>query len=151
VSDGKKKEGHRAGYRIDGVRAAAELLAGLEPTHRERLMKEMSAVNPGMTQNIRGKLFVFEDLARLEPAQFQKLFHETPRARWVLALRRTTPEMTAFVHGQLSLRAREELQEEVALQGPKRVSDIAAAQAELVEQALKRGYELGGAKKPTGT
>lgn len=137
------KKGEQAGYRIDGVRAAAELLAGLDPAHRDKLMKEMSAINPGMTQNIRGKLFVFEDLQRLDPAQFQKLFHELPRARWVLALRRTTPAMMAFVLGQLSLRGREELQEEVALQGPKRVTDIAAAQADIVEQALKRGFELG--------
>ena len=128
---------NQQGRRIDGLGAAAELLNGLDPEHRKRLMDQLAARDPQVAQKLEKRMFGFEDLTRVSDHDLQHLLREVPNSKLVLALRRVTPELLESVFRNMSARAGEVLREEVATQGPKRVSDIMAAQNDIIKIALR--------------
>jgi flagellar motor switch protein FliG len=132
-----KNQDPKQGKRIDGVGLAAELLNGLDPEHRKKLMDQIVTRDPRMAQKLGQRMFVFEDLSKLSDHDLQHLLKEIPNTKLVLALRRATPEFLEAIYRNMTARAGEVLRDEVATQGPKRVSDIQAAQADIVKVALR--------------
>lgn len=135
----KKKSGEN--IRIDGLRAAAELLNALDPEHRQKLMTELYTKDPGLTRKIEDRMYTFEDLVELSEDDWRILFQAVPRGQMVLALRRGPQPILDVLGRSLTARAWETLQEEVAAQGPKRVSDIQVAQMAIAKVALKLKQE----------
>lgn len=127
--------------RIDGLASAAELLNGLDPEHRKRLLSELAARDPGLTRKLEDRMFGFEDLARLSDADLQRLLKEVPNTKLVLALRRAPAGLLAAIYRCMTARGGEVLRDEVAAQGPKRVSDIMSAQADITKIALRLADE----------
>jgi flagellar motor switch protein FliG len=125
------------GKKIDGLGVAAEILNGLDPEHRKRLLDQLAARDPGVAQNIEKRMFGFEDLRGLTDQAFQLLLREVPHSKLVVALRRATPELQESIFRNMTSRAGEMLREEVQNQGPKRVSDIVAAQNDILKIALR--------------
>lgn len=123
--------------KIDGLGAAAELLNGLDPEHRKRLLGQVAARDPKVAENIEKRMIGFEDLRRLSDTDLQAVLREAPHSKIVLALRRATPELQEAFYRCITARAGEMLREEVRDQGPKRVSDIQAAQADIIKIALR--------------
>jgi flagellar motor switch protein FliG len=130
-----KKESQ--GIKVDGMAIAAEMLNGLDPEHRKKLLDQMAKRDPNITQKIQKRMFGFEELIGLEDHDFQLLLREIPNSKLVMALRRATPELLTKIYRNMSARAGEILKEEVDTQGPKRVSDIVAAQADILKIALR--------------
>ena len=128
---------NQQGRKIDGMGVAAEILNGLDPEHRKKLMEQLAARDPQVVQKLEKRMFVFENLVRLSDHDLQHLLREVPNSKLVLALRRVTPELMEAVFKNTSARAGEVLREEVATQGPKRVSDIMAAQNDIIKIALR--------------
>jgi flagellar motor switch protein FliG len=129
------------GIKIDGLGAAADLLKGLDPDHRKRLMTELEARQPGLTQKLSSRMLVFEDLARIEGLGLQLVLKEVPHSKLVLALRRAPDLLHEAIYRGMTARGGEALREEVAGQGPKRVTDIQAAQADILKIAARLADE----------
>lgn len=131
----KNKPGE--GTRIDGLGAAAELLNGLDPEHRKRLLEQVAKRDPKVAENIEKRMFGFEDLRRLSDHDLQLVLREAPHSKIILALRRATEALQESVYRNVTSRTGEMLREEVRTQGPKRVSDIQAAQNDILKIALR--------------
>jgi flagellar motor switch protein FliG len=123
--------------KVDGVGIAAQLLNGLDPEHRKRLMDKLTERDPELMQKVEKRMFVFEDLVRLSDHDFQLLLRETQSSTLVLALKRVTPELREAIFRNISARARDALRDEVATQGLRRVSDIMEAQNGILKIALR--------------
>ena len=50
------------GRRIDGLGAAAEMLSGLDPEHRKRLLEQVYRRDPKIASSIERRMYGFEDL-----------------------------------------------------------------------------------------
>lgn len=132
-----KDETPPGGKKIDGVGAAAEMLGGLDPEHRKRLLEQVAKRDPRIAESIEKRLFGFEDLRGLSDHDMQLVLREAPHSKIIVALRRATPELQESVYRNVTSRTGDLLREEVRTQGPKRVSDIQAAQADLLKIALR--------------
>src|SRR4051794_16182122 len=129
------------GKRIDGLGAAAELLGGLDPEHRKRLLAEVAKRDPKVAADIESRMFGFEDLRALSDHDMRLVLRETPHSKIILALRRATEPLQEAIYRNMTSRAGDMLRDEVRTQGPKRVSDIVAAQADILKIAMRLASE----------
>ncbi len=112
--------------------------ASLSKSVLERLAKEV----PQIASEIQALMFVFEDLTKIDSKGMQKVLAEVDKADLTLALRAAPPEVRQKLLDNLSSRARETIQEEIDLMGPKPLSEIEAAQKRILQ--LVRGMEERG-------
>jgi len=126
--DGKKRA---------GLDVAADLLSDLDKDHRERVLAGIAALDPAMARKLREAMCVFEDLIHVDPREIQVLVRELPPGLLAMAMRKVSAALKAHIFSGLSERAAEILREDIDALGPQRVSDVQAAQVQVMELAQK--------------
>jgi flagellar motor switch protein FliG len=81
---------------------------------------------------IRSLMFVFEDLAKLDPGGIQTLLRNTDKEKLALALKGANDEMRNLFMSNMSERAAKIMREDMQAMGPVKLKDVEAAQQELV-------------------
>jgi flagellar motor switch protein FliG len=125
---------------VGGVGMAAKILNRID-THRvEAILKQISAVDADLAQQIENSMFVFEDLIRVDDRNFQMLLRSVDQKLLVSALKGADPKLLEKVMRNLSQRSAEMLRDEISSRGPMRVTEIDAAKREIVgiAQRLER-------------
>lgn len=102
----------------------------------EELARSLERSVPDRFQAIKKKMFVFDDLVRLDPNQLAKVFREVSGSTLPYALRGATKEVRDHFLSSLPARSRDMLQEEMTSLGPIKSRDVRQAQSDLVEAAL---------------
>jgi flagellar motor switch protein FliG len=120
-----------------GLRAAAELLNGLDPESQKRLLNSIAEKDPNIAEGIKKEMFRFEDIAKLEDGIVQKLVQSVPLRKLALALRGIPDELQQKFFKNTSSRVLVDLKEEMESMGPQPQSQVGAAQRDLVEIARK--------------
>jgi flagellar motor switch protein FliG len=123
--------------KFDGVSSVAEMLNVMDPATRNKLLANMRKQNPQITEAVRQRMFIFQDLVRLPSKSLQTLLREIPPQRLVLSLRNVSEDFKKVLFKNLSQRSAQTLQEEIQALGPQRLSDVTAAQSEIVKIARK--------------
>jgi flagellar motor switch protein FliG len=109
----------------------------------ERLILEgLAGRNPELAEQIRAKMFMFEDIVGLEDKAVQLVLREVETADLAMALKGVRDDVRAKVTKNLSERAAENLVEEIDLLGQVRLRNVEEAQAKVV-QAIRRLEESG--------
>lgn len=122
---------------FDGVRSAAELLAVMEQSNRDRILQQLATKDPVIADKIRQKMFLFEDLLRIEDPGIQLVLKEISKDILILGLRNSSDALKLLIFKNMPVRAGTLLKEELEHQGPKRLSAVTAAQDQIV-QTVKR-------------
>lgn len=115
-----------------GKKEVAEMLSGLEPEMRERILKEIAGEDLRLAEEIREMLLGFEDLLRLDDISMQLLLKDIPSERLSLALRNASESLKEHVLKNLPTRRRDEISELVESLGQQRLSIVREAQKEIV-------------------
>src|SRR5262249_42995834 len=85
--------------------------------------------------SVRGLMFTFEDLSKIDDKSMQTLIREVERDKWVMSLRTASPQMKKKIFSNMSERAGALLREELEGMGPVRLRDVESAQREVLETA----------------
>lgn len=115
----------------------ARIIEALPDDKSETLLTALQAIEPGADERIKALMFGFADLANFTPAGMQTLLANANRATLVLALKGESGEVGQTVYNNMTARAREALQEDIAALGAQRRKDVEAARSELVSLARK--------------
>ena len=102
------------------------------PTERS-ILEYLEERDHGLANEIRGKMFVFEDIVMLDNHSIQRLIQELDRRDLALAIKGATDKVRELIFRNMSTRAREMLEEEVDLLGPVRLSAVEQAQHRISE------------------
>jgi len=97
------------------------------PTERS-ILEFLEERDHTLANEIRGKMFVFEDIVLLDNHSIQRLIQELDRRDLALASKGATEKVRDLIYRNMSTRAREMLEEEVDLLGPVRLSAVEQAQ-----------------------
>src|SRR5450631_2673273 len=134
--------------RVGGARTAANILNAME---REKLTEEMGRIEKAdgeMHQQIKDLLFVFDNLLDVDDRGIQALLREVGSDTLALALRGAEPEVQTKVLQNMSKRAAEILKDDMEARGPLKLTDVEAAQKEIIVIAQRLAEEgtisLGG-------
>lgn len=129
-------------HRSGGVRAVADLLNQLDKEMSKNLLGRLEERNASLSAAIRKKLFSFEDLLRLQPADLQRVLREVDSANLAVAMKSASETLRDRIYGAISKRAAEALKEELEMLGPVRLKDVEAAQDSII-QVVRRLEEEG--------
>jgi len=123
------------GKEIGGVKPLSEMLNFVDKSTEDRVLAGLEEIDGEMSNNVRGLMFTFDDLSKIDDKSMQTLIREVPRDQWVLALRTASPQMKKKVFSNMSERAGALLREELEGMGPVRLRDVEAMQREILETA----------------
>ncbi len=121
-----------------GIQGALEILEGLDPAHRERILGEIREREPKLFESLSQGLLNIENLLKLEDSQLRTLLGEIPREKWARALRACSDELKTRLLSNLPSRARTELEELISTIGPQPLSEVRRLQSEIALLAQVR-------------
>jgi flagellar motor switch protein FliG len=127
--------------RVGGAKSAAQMLNRVKKEAGASILEEVGARDSETAQNIRKRMLSFDDLVSVDARGFQALLREVNTQTLAVALKAASDEMRAKVNQNLSSRAAEQIQEEIELLGPMRLSEVERNQEEIVEIARRLEVE----------
>jgi flagellar motor switch protein FliG len=129
-------------HRSGGVRAVADLLNLMDKDTSKTLLSKLEERAPQLGLQIRRKMFSFEDLIRIDPADLQRVARELEMADLVVAMKSANSNLQEALLGAVSKRAAESMREEMEMLGPVRLKEVEAAQDNII-QVVRRLEEEG--------
>jgi flagellar motor switch protein FliG len=124
-------------YAVEGIDRTAQMLGRLGKTVSEPLLARLAKTDKELSETLRRRMVVFEDLTVLDFRAVQALLREVDRGDLLLALKGATDEMREIFFANLSKRAASDLREELDIMGPTPRSQVMRAQENIVETALR--------------
>jgi flagellar motor switch protein FliG len=129
--------------RTGGVEMAVQVLNRADRATEKRILLALETEDPALAQELRRRMFVFEDLAHLDDRSLQRALREVDTGSDLpLALKVASPEVRAKIMRNISKRQGEMLNESIELLGPVRLRDVEDAQQRIV--AVVRRLEDAG-------
>ncbi len=125
-----------------GIEAAVEVLNNVDRSTERTILDALEESDPDLVDEIRKRMFVFEDIVRLDDRSIQQVFREVESRDWALALKTASEEVSSRVFKNISKRAGEMLREEIEYMGPVRLRDVEEAQQKIVA-AIRRLEDAG--------
>lgn len=129
-------------HRSGGVRVVSDVLNFLDKETSKTLLARLEERNATLGAAIRKKMFGFEDLNRLQPADLQRVLREVDSATLSVSMKSASEGLRAKIFAAMSKRAAEGLREEIELLGPLKLRDVEKAQDGVI-QAVRRLEEEG--------
>jgi flagellar motor switch protein FliG len=126
-----------------GTKTLAEILNHSSRTTERHVLEKLADEDHELAEEVRGMLFVFEDIVKLEDRAVQQVMREADQKDLVLALRGAPENVKEVVLSNMSERGAEMIKEDMEIQPPQRKRDIDAAQSRIV--AVVRKLEDAGA------
>jgi flagellar motor switch protein FliG len=121
--------------KVDGKKLASELLAGLDPASRDRILGEIRVKDPGLAERLQKGLVGFDRVIGIETQDLQKVFRSCPQNLLALALRGLDEGSKKSVFSKMTERQANALLEEMAMMGPQKQGDVLAAREKICEIA----------------
>jgi flagellar motor switch protein FliG len=121
-----------ASARVGGVQPLVDIINRADPATERAIMEGLEKENPALAEEIRSRLFVFDDILTLEDKGVQLVLRQVDNAVLAVALKGVSTAVRDKVLGNVSERARDNLLEEIDLLGPQRLSAVQEAQAAVV-------------------
>lgn len=127
---------------VDHAKALAELMRSLPKDMRKALIERLTEENPELVEDIRSKLYVFDDVNRLDDRDIQKVLGEVETDCLIVGLQRADQELVDKIMGNLSKRARQTIEEEMQYKTGVSDKEVEEAREKLVA-AIGRLDEAG--------
>ena len=118
--------------RIGGVKVAADIMTNLEGSIETQIMDALNEVDEDMCTTIQDLMFVFGNLIDVDDRGIQTLLREVSTEVLVVALKGADEDLKEKIFGNMSSRAADLLRDDLEALGPMRVSDVEAAQKEIL-------------------
>ena len=123
--------------RVDGKGAALELLRRSPSAQQGEVVSAIEKDDPGLANDLRLKLFTFDDLRNLTDRDLQAVLKEIDGSRLTLALKGAAPALRDKFLRNMSQRAAQLLSDDLSAMGAVRLSQVEEAQSEIAKLALE--------------
>lgn len=118
---------------MGGVKTAAEIINMMGTQIESSVIESIRDFDPELAQKIMDKMFIFEDLLKLDGKAVQLVLKEVATDQLIVALKGATTELRELVLSNMSSRAAEALREDLEARGPIRLSEVEAQQKEILK------------------
>jgi flagellar motor switch protein FliG len=122
---------------LGGPKVAANILNFLDGSQSGRVMDDMNRADEALAVKIQDLMFVFDNLLEVDDRGMQELLRGVSTDRLLLALKGADERLKDKIFANMSQRAAEMLKEDMAARGPVKLSEVEAAQKEILTIARK--------------
>ena len=126
---------------FDGLAFSASIVNEMSSEQGDELLGVIAQRDESIASKIREALFTFEDLLRIQGRELANVLRAVQAEALVTAMQTATQELKDHVLGSLSQRAGATLRDDMASAPPKRLSEVEAAQKEIIEATLRLAGE----------
>lgn len=115
-----------------GVDSIVEILNTIDRATERTIMESLEEEDPELAEEIRKKMFVFDDIVMLDDGSIQRVLKEVDQQDLTKALRAADDEVKDKIFRNMSKRAAAMLEEDMEFMGPIRMSDVEEVQQKIV-------------------
>jgi flagellar motor switch protein FliG len=133
---------------LGGPKVAADILNLVGTAHESALIEQISKTDEALSQKLQEMMFVFDDLSEIDDRGMQELLREVPSDKLIIALKATEDKLKQKIFKNMSERAAQMMKDDLEAKGPVKLSEVEAAQKEILLTARRMAEEgrlaLGG-------
>ncbi len=117
---------------IGGVDAVVEILNAVDRGTEKHIMETLEIEEPELADEIRKKMFVFEDILLLDDRAIQRVLRDVDNTDLAMALKSANEQVQNAIFNNLSKRLAVMIKEDMEFMGPVRMKDVEEAQQKIV-------------------
>ena len=115
-----------------GIEAVVEVLNNVDRGTEKGIIEALEEEDPELAEEIKKKMFVFEDIVLLDDKAIQKTLRELDNQDLAKALKAVDTEVQEKIFRNMSKRAASLLREDMDFMGPVRLKDVEESQQKIV-------------------
>lgn len=123
--------------KMGGLKSAADIMNYLDTNIEGQLMDAIREQDEEMSQQIQDLMFVFDNLADVDDRAIQTILREVQQDALLKAIKGADEEVKEKITKNMSKRAAEMLLDDLEAMGPVRISEVEAAQKEILSVARR--------------
>ncbi|WMI81433.1 flagellar motor switch protein FliG [Anaerotignum sp. MB30-C6] len=123
--------------KIGGIDYIAEVMNYVDRGDEKYIFDELSKKDVELVEEIRKKMFVFEDIVGMDNLSIQRVIREVDQKDLVYALKGAQSEVASVIFGNMSVRMTETIKSELEITTNVRVKDVEDAQQRIVSVIRK--------------
>jgi flagellar motor switch protein FliG len=117
---------------VGGVDSIVEILNTVDRGTEKHIMETLEIEEPELADEIRRKMFVFEDILSLDDKSIQRVLREVDNNELAVALKGSNEQVQNVIFNNLSKRLAAMIKEDMEYMGPVRLKDVEEAQQKIV-------------------
>lgn len=117
---------------LGGVDFVADVMNHVDRSNERRIFDELDKTNPDLSQSIRDKMFVFENILDMDDRSVQRFVRDCDSKDIVYALKNASDEMKQIFFSNMSKRMAETVQGDLEITTNVRLKDVEEAQQRIV-------------------
>ena len=122
---------------IGGVDHVVEILNTVDRGTEKHIMETLEIEDPELADEIRKKMFVFEDILLLDDRAIQRVLRDVDNNDLAIALKGSNEEVQNTIFNNMSKRLAVMIKEDMEFMGPVRMKDVEEAQQKIVNTIRK--------------
>ena len=122
---------------IGGVDSVVEILNSVDRGTEKHIMESLEIEEPELADEIRKKMFVFEDILLLDDRSIQRVLRDVDNNDLGIALKAANEQVQNAIFNNLSKRLATMIKEDMEFMGPVRMKDVEDAQQKIVNNIRK--------------
>jgi len=123
---------------VGGVQSVVDILNVVDRGTEKNILESLKDINEDLTEEIRKKMFVFEDISKLDARSIQRVLKDTDTTSDLpMALKGATSEVKKILLDNVSSRQKQTIEEDMEFMGAVRIRDVEEAQQKIVNTIRK--------------
>ena len=122
---------------IGGTDAVVEILNSVDRGTEKHIMESLEIEEPELVDEIRKKMFVFEDILLLDDRAIQRVLRDVENSDLSIALKGSNEQVQNAIFNNMSSRLAVMIKEDMEFMGPVRMKDVEEAQQKIVNVIRK--------------
>jgi flagellar motor switch protein FliG len=120
-----------------GIQSIVDILNSVDRGTEKYIMETLEIENAELAEEIRKKMFVFEDIVNLDSTSIQRFIREVDNQDLTIALKGSIEEVKDLIFNNMSKRMADMMKEDMEFMGPVRLRDVEEAQQKIVNVIRK--------------
>ena len=117
---------------VGGINYVADVLNKVDRGTEKYIFDELSARDPALVEEIKKKMFVFEDILSLDSMSIQRFIRDVETKDLAIAIKGSNSEVAATLYANMPQRMQESIQQEIEYLHNVRMRDVDEAQQRIV-------------------
>src|SRR5690606_23165689 len=125
-----------------GIQSIVDILLSVDRGTEKHIMETLEIKDPELSDEIKKRMFVFEDIVTLDNRSIQSFLREVDNNDLALALKGSSEDVSKVIFSNMSKRLQDMIKEDIEFMGPVRLRDVEEAQQKIVN-IIRRLDEAG--------
>lgn len=117
-----------------GLEAIVDILNNVDRGTEKTILDTLEENDPELADEIRKRMFVFEDIVKLDDRSVQRVLKEIDSKDLALAIKTASEDVAQKIFNNMSKRASEIIKEDIEFMGPVRLREVEEAQSKIVNE-----------------